>query len=291
MRRIRRYTHANKKCQIIKYSKDTRYDSERASTHDLQKCDAIGCSKLSDLSEEQLERLDCIGIDEGQFFCPDVVEFADRWATRGKVVIVAALDATFERRPFGNILELIPLAEQVLKLNAVCMVCHRDASFTKRIGSETAVEVIGGADKYLSTCRTCFERSTDSPQTMTIQTIVTTTNVETSTPTTLSPVTSNDDLSPLTTSPLLLSKTFNSDDDGLDLSLPIPIHSTLTGGSKRVVCGGASGGGPLQVIDGNHEGIILSPSINRKRKEMNESNGGDAKRQQREKENLQTPIY
>ena len=34
---------------------------------------------------------------------------------------------------FGNILELVPLAEKVDKLNAVCMQCFKDASFSKRI--------------------------------------------------------------------------------------------------------------------------------------------------------------
>lgn len=162
MRRMRRYTHAKKRCQVIKYSKDIRYDAECASTHDRQKCAAVGCTRLSELDPQSLMDVDVIGIDEGQFF-PDCVEFADRWASQGKVVIVAALDATFERKPFGAILDLIPLAETVCKLNAVCMLCHREASFTKRIGSETAVEVIGGADKYLSTCRACFALEAHSP--------------------------------------------------------------------------------------------------------------------------------
>ena len=162
MRRMRRYTHAKKRCQVIKYSKDIRYDAECASTHDRQKCAAVGCTRLSELDPSSLVGVDVLGIDEGQFF-PDCVEFADRWASQGKVVIVAALDATFERKPFGPILQLIPLAENVIKLNAVCMLCHREASFTKRIGSETAVEVIGGADKYLSTCRACFGLEAHSP--------------------------------------------------------------------------------------------------------------------------------
>lgn len=66
MRRVRRYTHANKRCQVIKYSKDTRYDKEFASTHDQQKCAAVSCTVLSELSAESLEELDVIGIDEGQ---------------------------------------------------------------------------------------------------------------------------------------------------------------------------------------------------------------------------------
>lgn len=34
IRRIRRYTSAKRKCIIIKYNKDNRYDDERISTHD-----------------------------------------------------------------------------------------------------------------------------------------------------------------------------------------------------------------------------------------------------------------
>ena len=51
----------------------------------------------------------------------DVVEFADQAANRRKVVLVAALDGTFDRKNFNRILELIPLAEHVTKLNAVCL--------------------------------------------------------------------------------------------------------------------------------------------------------------------------
>ena len=48
------------------------------------------------------------------------------------------------------------MAEKVDKLHAVCMVCYGDAAFSKRISSETEVEVIGGSDKYMAVCRTCF---------------------------------------------------------------------------------------------------------------------------------------
>jgi thymidine kinase len=54
-------------------------------------------------------------------------------------MIVAALDGTFQRTRFGNILNLIPLAENVVKLSAVCMVCFGSAAFTKRIGDEMKV--------------------------------------------------------------------------------------------------------------------------------------------------------
>src|SRR5690349_15640390 len=92
---------------------------------------------------------DVVGIDEGQFF-PDTTQFCELLAQRGKIVIVAALDGTFERKPFGAVLELLPLAETVTKLSAVCMGCYRPAAFSKRLGAETEVKVIGGADKYIA---------------------------------------------------------------------------------------------------------------------------------------------
>ena len=69
---------------------------------------------------------------------------------------MAALDGTFQRKPFGNVLELVPMAERVSKLNAVCMICYNTASFTHRMSTETAVEVIGGSDKYVAVCRRCY---------------------------------------------------------------------------------------------------------------------------------------
>lgn len=64
-------------------------------------------------------------------------------ANSGKTVIVAALDGTFQRQPFGSILNLVPMAESVIKLKAVCMICFSDAAFTKRLGAEQEVREMG----------------------------------------------------------------------------------------------------------------------------------------------------
>jgi hypothetical protein len=71
-------------------------------------------------------------------------------------MLVAALDATFERKPFSNIAELIPMSENIVKLSAVCQQCGQDAAFSKRTSDEKGLEVIGGADKYIAACRRCF---------------------------------------------------------------------------------------------------------------------------------------
>ncbi|KAL1453078.1 hypothetical protein WDU94_007253 [Cyamophila willieti] len=155
IRRVRRYEYANYRCMIVRYEKDVRYDDEQLSTHDRQKIKAISAVELTPLVPTTSD-IDVIAIDEGQFF-PDIVSFAEAMANSRKIVLISALDGTFERKGFANILNLIPLAESVEKINAVCMSCFRDAAFTKRIGQEKEVELIGGSEKYMSVCRECHK--------------------------------------------------------------------------------------------------------------------------------------
>ena len=121
---------ANYEVMIVKYAKDVRYDERGIATHCGMSLPAVAATQLAELSAKA-EGYDVIGIDEGQFF-PDTVAWAEEMANRGKFVVVAALDGTFQRKPFGDILSLVPLAENVTKLNAVCMNCFGDAAFRYR---------------------------------------------------------------------------------------------------------------------------------------------------------------
>lgn len=153
IRRLKRYQVAKYEVLIIKYAKDVRYDENGISTHDRQTLPAVAATTLQDLTKKAMA-YDVIGIDEGQFF-PDIT-WVEEMANKGKVVLIAALDGTFQRKPFSSILELIPLAESVTKLSAVCMNCFGEAAFSKRISEEDSLEVIGGADKYMAVCRKCY---------------------------------------------------------------------------------------------------------------------------------------
>jgi len=155
LRRIKRYQVAKYRCCVIKYENDKRYDKDDVSTHDMQKAKAISCSNLASIKSKVMS-YEVIGVDEGQFF-PDTVQFCEDMAKQRKTIIVAALDGDFQRKPFGNIIGLVPLAESVIKLTAVCMNCYGEGSFTKRICGDTQLEVIGGADKYMAACRDCHD--------------------------------------------------------------------------------------------------------------------------------------
>jgi len=86
------------------------------------------------------------------------VEFSEKLADAGKTVIIAALDATFQRKPFGRILELVPMSEKVTKLTAICIGCGAEAPFTQRFTTESSVELVGGQEMYRPLCRECFKK-------------------------------------------------------------------------------------------------------------------------------------
>ena len=76
------------------------------------------------------------------------------------------MDATFQRKPF-DVVQLLPIAEKVTKLSAVCAVCAMDAAFTQRTIESSEVELIGGNELYRPVCRKCFMTSkTENATTM-----------------------------------------------------------------------------------------------------------------------------
>ena len=158
IKNIRRYTEAKYKTLIIKYSKDTRYGEEHeAVSHDQEKWEALPTMTLMPVVNVALE-YEVIGVDEGQFF-PDLIEFCELMAAYGKKVLIAALDGTFQRKPFGNIHELMPLCEQITKLKSLCVFCGKNASFSMRTTADESVEVIGGAEMYCAVCRKCYHEN------------------------------------------------------------------------------------------------------------------------------------
>ncbi|KAI6239682.1 Thymidine kinase, cytosolic [Aphelenchoides fujianensis] len=144
LRQCRRHTLAKRKVVVVKYKKDTRYDDVMVSTHDSLKMEGLRAMKLEDVWAKLMES-DVVGIDEGQFF-EDVVEGAEKLANEGKTVIVAALDGDYQRKQFESIAKLVPLAEKVEKITAVCQFCGHSASFTLRTIMSDVREVIGGGE-------------------------------------------------------------------------------------------------------------------------------------------------
>jgi len=158
IRRVRGFQSAGIPHMVITCISDTRYDVSGGSisTHSGSRIPATGVVNLSSAcSTDEYTKASHIIIEEAQFF-PDlydvVVEMVEK---RGKHVLVFGLDGDSERKPFGKIIDLIPLADTYTKLHAECRVCGNGtrALFTKRITEERDQVCVGGEESYRAVCR------------------------------------------------------------------------------------------------------------------------------------------
>ena len=164
---------------VINHSIDNRYDEELLSTHDQIKIPCIKTEKLFDVWAERhisledeiqfIPRIkdkfkvatsDVVLINEGQFF-PDLFDFVNILLKEDKKVYVCGLDGDFERKKFGQILDLIPLCDKINKLTSLCSLCKNGTPgiFSMRLTNEKTQTVVG-SDNYIPVCRFCYDKKT-----------------------------------------------------------------------------------------------------------------------------------
>uniref|UniRef100_A0A6C0CM52 thymidine kinase n=1 Tax=viral metagenome TaxID=1070528 RepID=A0A6C0CM52_9ZZZZ len=158
---LRRYRQIDEKILVVKHQSDTRYDNgDTLTSHNDETETCISVSHLMALAEEpSYESSYAVFIDEGQFF-PDLLEFIKLASMKdSKYVYVAGLDATYEQKPFGQMLDIIPYAEKVQKLASICSKCKKPAGCSKRISDINGDILIGGKESYVAICAKCLHSS------------------------------------------------------------------------------------------------------------------------------------
>ncbi|MFA4874005.1 MAG: thymidine kinase [bacterium] len=165
IRRLRLAQIAKQRIEIFKPALDTRYSEEHIESHDEQRFKCTPVPAASKILEALGDHTRVVGVDEAQFFDASIVTVCQRLANRGIRVIVAGLDQDYIGNPFGPMPSLMAVAESVLKLKAVCMVCGGLASRSQRLTRETSQVVLGAADHYEARCRACFDPDLGSQST------------------------------------------------------------------------------------------------------------------------------
>ena len=157
IRRARRYQVAGRQVLLIKHTSDTRYSgASTVETHDHEK---MPCITVTHLGQVKAGDTDVFLIDETQFYDPENIRifYEDVVRDGGHILILAGLHATHDLKPFSAITQMLPHAEDVMMLRAICMKCKKDgATFSKRLGDSQAIVEVGGADKYSAMCRACY---------------------------------------------------------------------------------------------------------------------------------------
>jgi thymidine kinase len=124
--------------------------------HKDEKKECIRTPRLSYLSRPEFiadltEHVN-IYINEAQFF-PDLLEFIDNFEST-KEIRIYGLDGDYRRKPFGQILDIIPYCDTIEKLRGVC-VCGKRSIHSKRV-TDYKGQFLLDENAYVPACRICY---------------------------------------------------------------------------------------------------------------------------------------
>jgi thymidine kinase len=167
IRRLKCARIAKQRIVCFKPDIDLRYHTTAIASHSAQTHDACVVANVERLKEAlfaQIDQVEVIGIDEAQFFDENLLVLSLELVHLGKRVLIAGLDTTFAGEPFSPIPDLMAVADEVVKLSAVCMRCGAPAIHTQRLGGSQELVMVGAAGMYEARCRAHFEPFADSEQ-------------------------------------------------------------------------------------------------------------------------------
>ena len=170
LRRVRRARIAGLEVEVFSHALDARRGAGQVSSHSGLSVPSRSVPDVEALLVAVREhRLDLVAVDEAQFFGPELVEAVDALVADGHTAVVSGLCVTFDGRPFEPLPSLMAIAEDVLKLTAVCAVCGEDAAFHERIAAGAGDPLVptpaqvGGIESYQARCRRHFTGARGHP--------------------------------------------------------------------------------------------------------------------------------
>ena len=115
--------------------------------------------ELRAMSEEELERHDCIIVDEAQFLTREEVHYLVHLVADWDIPVMCyGLRADFKGELFPGSYELLVMADKLEEVKTICW-CGKKAAFNARFDEngkvlkEGAQVVLGANDKYIGLCR------------------------------------------------------------------------------------------------------------------------------------------
>jgi len=165
VRHLRRYAIAKIPAKVFNHALDTRYGKKKIISHSKESWDSIPIKTGTQILSQITADTKVVVIDEAQFFNEDVIAVIAHMLHSKINVIAAGLDTDFRGEPFGPMGSLLSIAEEVIKLKAVCSVCHEwNATRTQRLlkngkpapYTDPLIKV-GAFDSYQARCYTHHE--------------------------------------------------------------------------------------------------------------------------------------
>jgi thymidine kinase len=152
---IRRQRFIGSNVLAIKPQIDMRYSSDNVIiSHDKDFVPCLVWDSSNSLEYSSIfDQVDYVVIEEAQFF-RGLYSFVKQLLFKNKNVLLVGLDGDSEQQKFGEILDCIPYATHIQKLNALCLGCKGSslAPFTKKLTKQQEQIDVGSSDKYVAVC-------------------------------------------------------------------------------------------------------------------------------------------
>lgn len=158
IRRMKRAKFAKQSVEIFKPAVDTRYSEEDVVSHEGNSIPSTPVETSASILLLGSDT-DVIGIDEAQFFDENLIHVCNELANRGTRVIVAGLDLDFKGVPFGPMPALCAIADEVVKVHAICVRCGALAYVSHRTVDEDKRVLLGEQTVYEPLCRVCYKKA------------------------------------------------------------------------------------------------------------------------------------
>jgi thymidine kinase len=166
IRRVERAQIAKQRVQIFKPSIDIRYNKEDVVSHTSRTVKAEPVENAVDILIRLKDSTRVVAIDEVQFFDEAITTVVVKLAARGYRVICAGLDLDYRAQPFGPMPSLLAVADEVMKIHAICTICGASASRTQRLIKSKSQVLLGETDAYEARCRAHYQCDEDEEQTL-----------------------------------------------------------------------------------------------------------------------------
>ncbi len=160
---LRRYKSIGWKILLLTSEVDNRYGSGHVISHDQEKYPALAVRELNPVLQTKIyEDAQLIMIDEAQFL-PDLYDFVLHAVdVDGKHVICVGLDGDSDRKPFGDLLRLVPHCDSIQKITSFCSECRdgTPALFSFHRSHKFEQVEVGHTNQYEPLCRKHFNEKT-----------------------------------------------------------------------------------------------------------------------------------
>lgn len=117
--------------------------------------DTIKIASLKDLYKYKEKY---IYIDEAQFFNPNEYIIILDLIDKGKYIYISGLNLTSDNKPFVFIKNLMPYANQIYILKAICDDCKSSNATKTYCKADKTKNILVGDDIYLSLCNECYKK-------------------------------------------------------------------------------------------------------------------------------------